>query len=117
MQLGKPLPDSGGEDVIGGECVALLLLLALRGRQLVHRSFQEFQCPAPAIALVAHEALHQPDGVRRTVGVDADHFAIQRRGVAEAPFGQEPGDLAFRVHAGGHAPDHLHHHRVAHDQR
>ena len=85
-------------------------------RDFLDRARQEVERPAPAVALVAHEALRQTERVRRAVGIDADQLAEQRRGVGEAALGEIAGHLALGMDARQHPPDDLQHELVADDE-
>ena len=122
VQLAEPLADRGGEHVVCLKKVrrirsGVLAAERLAGeRCLLDHAGQEVERVGPAVALVADEALGQPDGMRRAIVIDAHHLAEQRRGVAEAALGQVARHLGLGMHPRQHAANELQHQRVADDQ-
>ena len=55
--------------------------------------------------------------MRHAFGIDAHHFAIQRRGVRVAELGQITADFRFRMDAAHQTPHQLQHGGIGDDQR
>ncbi len=75
MQLSQPRTDSGGEFGIGREGILVIPVILPGDGDLLDRAVEEVLRPGPTIALVAHEALRQHEGMRRAVRRHAHNLA------------------------------------------
>ena len=119
VQLGGALPKHGDQAQIDP------VLLFRRGSfggfdqaDLVELAIQVLRGVDPAIALVAHKAVHDGERMPRAVLCDLLGGAEQGRRILEVrDFGQEARDLQLRMLARREAPEDLEHRVVADDHR
>ena len=121
MQITQPPADGGGQ--IADARGDILQPVVIAGVQGIQRPGKLVVDPAPAITLIADEALRHGDGaalIAATIAVLAtlpDQLAQEVGDTGIAGGGEMAGHFGFRIDAGGETADQLDHGGLADDQR